>query len=166
MRGGEKSSQPAARPLVSQAFGLGFTEHPDDEARERFFQEATSFHRKNAPHAVAAAKAADSSRAAVEAPSISVPAACTSMAPEKSVRSDAEPLFTKLSARDRRKVQTAVCLTGSDVDGSWGPKTKHALKQHECRTGHAPSGTLTSAMVDELLKLGPDEVVKQCAVAR
>lgn len=163
MRGGEKSSQPAARPLVSQAFGLGFTEHPDDEARERFFQEATSFHRKNAPQAVAAAKAAGSPRAAVTAPSTSVPAACTSIVLEKSVRSDAEPLFTKLSARDRRKLQTVMCLTGSDVDGSWGPKTQRALKQYECRTGHEPSGTLTSAMVAELLTLGPDEVAKQCA---
>jgi hypothetical protein len=166
MRGGEaKPAQPAQRPLVSQAFGLGFTEHPDDEARGKFFQEATDFHRKNAPRAVAAATTTAPTPPTADVSATDgrqVPAGCASVAIEKSVRSDAEPLFTKLSSRDRRKLQTALCLTGSDVDGAWGPKTKHALKLHECRAGHEPTGALTSAMVTGLLALAPDEVAKQC----
>jgi Zn-dependent protease with chaperone function len=165
MRGGEvKSAQPSPRPLVSQAFGLSFTEHPDDEARERFFKEATSYHRKNAPAGVAVAgAAADSARPGAEAPASATPGACASIPFDKSVRSDAEPLFTTLPARDRRKLQAAVCLTPGEVDGAWGPKTKHALKRYQCRKQREPSGALTSAMVAELLGHGPDEVARQCA---
>ena len=152
MRGGEVKSSPAgSRPATSRAFGLAFTEHPDDAVRERFFQEATSFHRKNAPRTTASTASAPAGEP------------CASIAPERGVRSDAEPLFSGLSPADRRKLQSALCLTGGDLDGSWGPKTKHALKQYECRAGREPSGTLTTALVDELLKLGPDDAAKRCA---
>lgn len=164
MRGGEaKPASSGSRPRQPQLLGLGYTEHPDDEAREKFFREATRFHRQHAPGGIAGARAAEAPRPAAEVLPPAAPAACTSIAFEKSVRSDAEPLFTKLAARDRRKLQAAVCLTGGDVDGAWGPRTKHALKRHQCRTGGEPSGALTSALVDELLKLGPDQVAKQCA---
>ena len=177
MRGGESGGKPAppgSRPLVSQAFGLSFTEHPDDDARQKFFEEATAFHRKGTPATRVAADAAAiqpvpapaaeaASRPAVRASPPAAPPACTAIPFETPVRSDAEPLFTRLSGRDRRKLQTAVCLSGGDVDGAWGPRTKHSLKQYECRTGHEPTGALTAALVTELLTAGPDEIAKRCA---
>jgi len=90
--------------------------------------------------------------------------ACGKIELEKSVKSDAEPLFAKLSGAERHKLQTAMCLKDKDVDGVWGPKTKYSLEQYQCRTGRTPDGKLTDALVAELLKLTPEEVTKQCQV--
>ena len=162
MRGSEKKpAHSAARPGVPTPFALSFTEHPDDDARDRFFQEATSFHRIQAqrPTPTHANAVVAQSSAAEAKPA---PAACQNIPVERLVRNDAEPLFTKLSAADRRKLQAAVCLKGAEVDGAWGPRTKHSVKQYECRTGREPSGALTPALVAELLQIGADEVEKRC----
>jgi hypothetical protein len=89
-------------------------------------------------------------------------AACSKIELEKSVKSDAEPLFAKLSDTECQKLQAAMCLKEKDVDGVWGPKTKHSLKQYQCRKGQTPDGKLTDVLIGELLKLSPEEVTKQC----
>jgi hypothetical protein len=167
LRGGEtKTTAPASRLAAPAPFGLSYTEHPDDDARDRFFQEATNFHRMHAGRPAtptqASAVVAPSGAAAAEV-KLPQPSACQNMPRERSVRSDSEPLFTKLPTRDRRKLQAAICLTGGDLDGAWGPKTKHSLKEYECRMGREPSGALTPAVVTELLALAPDAVAKHCS---
>jgi hypothetical protein len=162
------STSPPAKP-GEQLFG--FTEHPDDEARERFFVEATNFHRAAAQRSKAPNQAqAASPPSGGAGPTEPIqdgrtqrpPAACARIEEEKVVRSDAEPLFTRLAVKERRKVQSALCLKDGDVDGIWGPKTKLSLKQYQCRMGHEPDGKLTEATVADLLKLGAEGIAKQC----
>jgi peptidase M48-like protein len=156
-----KVAHPAGAP---RAFGAGFTDHPDDEARERFFREATNFHRMHAQSGTASPRETPPSlpTPSTQAGAQAAPVGCGKIEIDRSVRGDGEPLFTKMPDRDRRRLQTAICLKGKDVDGVWGPRTKYALKQYECRMDHEPDGKLTDALVADLLKLAPDEVMKRC----
>jgi Peptidase family M48 len=43
-RGTQEAVSGAARPTTPRPFGLGFTQHPEDQERDRFFQEAYQHH--------------------------------------------------------------------------------------------------------------------------
>jgi hypothetical protein len=43
-RGTQEVARASGAPTLPRPFGLGFTDHPEDEARERFFQEAYQHH--------------------------------------------------------------------------------------------------------------------------
>ena len=66
------------------------------------------------------------------------------------------------ATRDRCRIVLVFNVKDGEVDGHWGPKTKHSLKQYECRVGHEPDGKLTDAMVADLLKLEGEDIAKQC----
>lgn len=103
------------------------------------------------------------------APRAKIGAACASVRVEKPVKSDAEPLFPKPKP-DGEKLQRALCHKKGDktkdVDGIWGPETKHSLRLYQCHTGREPDGKLTDKLVEELLSLGAEAITQQCPLAK
>jgi peptidoglycan hydrolase-like protein with peptidoglycan-binding domain len=86
------------------------------------------------------------------------------------------PLFTDSKIEDRIAMQKALCMTGNDIDGTWGPKTEVALKRYQEEkaktatgviTTPPASGVMTTTIRDELLELSrtPDAIAKRCNTA-
>ncbi|MCI0345062.1 MAG: hypothetical protein L0221_06385, partial [Chloroflexi bacterium] len=86
-------------------------------------------------------------------------APCDKLVKAANVKKDAEPVFSKQSEADRKKIQAALCTV---TDGDWGSNSKLALQKYQCATNRPPDGKLTDALVSELKAFAPDVVKKRC----
>ncbi len=71
-------------------------------------------------------------------------------------------MFTAQSEDDRKKIQTALCLTDDQVDGIWGPITKAALVKFQDSGGETPDGVLTVETKDKLLRQTNVQIAARC----
>jgi hypothetical protein len=107
------------------------------------------------------------------APVVVKPSDATGVEPPRKTVLD--PVFTASKLEDRIAMQKAMCMTGNDIDGIWGPRTEAALKryQEEAKTAigviitPSTSGVMTATIRDELLELSrtPDAIAKRCNTA-
>ena len=70
--------------------------------------------------------------------------------------------FNRLSANNKAKLQTALCLSGAQVDGRWGPTTRGRLIAFQRTRGVTPNGVLTGALASQLLAETEAQIQARC----
>lgn len=81
-------------------------------------------------------------------------------------RRSSEAVFAGLAERRRQQVQLALCLTGVQVDGKWGPITQGALRSYQRARGLDPDGILTPALADALTAERDAVTAQRCGAGR
>ena len=70
---------------------------------------------------------------------------------------------TRTDDPDIEKIQAALCLRGSDIDGIWGPLSRHMLIKFQTEKGLKADGVLTDTLRANLLGLPAGEIGSRCA---
>jgi len=73
-----------------------------------------------------------------------------------------EPAFSSLADTERRKIQSALCLSGNAVDGRWGRITKGKLILYQCQQGRTPDGKLDAPSIKELREATETSIADRC----
>ena len=61
------------------------------------------------------------------------------------------------------KIQAALCLRGSHIDGIWGPQTRQMLIKYQSQKRLRQDGKLSASLRTELLELSAGEIGARCA---
>ncbi len=70
---------------------------------------------------------------------------------------------SSVGASDIKKIQAALCLRGSQLDGIWGPQTRQMLIKYQAEKGLKQDGVLTAPLQAELLRLPAAAIGARCA---
>lgn len=74
----------------------------------------------------------------------------------------ADPIFDALAQPQRERIQRALCIPESDVDGAWGPQTRAALELYQRSVGRTADGVMSEQDRNELLAFDTDDIAQRC----
>ena len=70
---------------------------------------------------------------------------------------------TRTDNPDIEKIQAALCLRGSNIDGIWGAQSRHMLIKYQTEKGLKADGVLSDTLKVDLLDLPASEIGVRCA---